>query len=92
MLASLDQGAAGPALQAHLPNYLTRYFADAGQTERLLGQVLQHRLVTLLGPGGSGKTRLAVQLAEQLAQPGQANTLPPGLMGPMEPARFSVLS
>ena len=55
------------------PGYLTRYFSDPQQFERLLGQVLAHRLVSLLGPGGSGKTRLAVNLVEQLGRPG---TLP----------------
>ncbi len=93
-LARQGQSAAGLALRATLPSYLTRYFADAGQSERLLAQVLQHRLVTLLGPGGSGKTRLAVHLAEQLAeeraeeraQPVHASALP------MAPADFSLLA
>ena len=78
--------ATGSAPRAHLPSYLTRYFADAGQCERLQAQVLQHRLVTLLGPGGSGKTRLAVQVAEQLAQPGPA----PG--GPQDATAFALLT
>ncbi|CAN5268480.1 hypothetical protein BH11PSE9_BH11PSE9_09970 [soil metagenome] len=49
-----------------LPVYLTRFFGREAQGARLRAEVLGHRLVTLLGPGGSGKTRLAVELAESL--------------------------
>ncbi len=52
-----------------LPNYLTRFFGADEQAVRLRGQVLAHRLVTLVGPGGSGKTRLAVELAHGLREP-----------------------
>lgn len=46
-----------------LPRYLTRYFTPPGRLEALAAQLPQHRLFTLIGPGGVGKTRLAVELA-----------------------------
>ncbi len=49
-----------------LPTYLTRVFGADEQAARLRGLVLAHRLVTLIGPGGSGKTRLAVEMAHSL--------------------------
>ena len=61
--------APSPAIQLRrnpLPIYLTRFFGRDADRERLRAEVLGHRLVTLLGPGGSGKTRLAVELAAAL--------------------------
>jgi predicted ATPase len=49
-----------------LPAYLTRFLGGQAQAARLRAQVLAQRLVTLTGPGGSGKTRLAVELAHAL--------------------------
>ena len=57
---------AGPAVPlggGTLPAYLTRFFGRDAEGARLRAEVLGHRLVTLLGPGGGGKTRLAVELA-----------------------------
>lgn len=51
---------------SRLPSYLTRLFGAEVPAARLQGQVLGHRLVTLLGPGGAGKTRLAVEVATVL--------------------------
>ncbi len=55
-----------PALRAALPVYLTRHFLPEQLRAAWLAEVAAHRLVTLLGPGGSGKTRLAVELAHAL--------------------------
>ena len=51
-----------------LPHYLTRIFGADSQAAALRAQVAEHRLVTLVGPGGSGKTRLAVELAHACAR------------------------
>lgn len=55
-----------PAADPPLPRYLTRLFGAEAAAARVRALVEQHRLVTLLGPGGSGKTRLAVEVAQQL--------------------------
>ncbi len=57
---------AGAAEQVSLPTYVTRMFGADAQAARLRELVLAHRLVTLIGPGGSGKTRLAVEMAHSL--------------------------
>lgn len=55
-----------PAHGAPLPAYLTRRFGAEIIQARLRAQVNCQRLVTLQGPGGSGKTRLAVEVAQAL--------------------------
>lgn len=52
-----------PSFATSLPRYLTRYFAPPGRLEALAARLPQQRLLTLIGPGGVGKTRLAVELA-----------------------------
>jgi predicted ATPase/class 3 adenylate cyclase/DNA-binding CsgD family transcriptional regulator len=55
------------AASQRLPVQLTRFVgrdADIAQVRQL---VAEHRLVTLTGAGGVGKTRLAIQIAGQLA-------------------------
>ncbi len=51
---------------APLPAYLTRLFGAEMAEARLRALVRGQRLVTLLGPGGCGKTRLAVEVAQAL--------------------------
>ncbi len=48
-----------------VPTYLTRAFGVDEQLALLRAQVQTQRLVTVLGPGGSGKTRLAAALATE---------------------------
>ena len=64
-VAESDPPASLPGLQAApaLPAYLTRCFGVERQVAGIRERLTAHRLVTLLGPGGSGKTRLAVELA-----------------------------
>jgi len=52
------------ALPTHrLPLYLTRFFGRQAERQKLAELVQANRLVTLTGPGGIGKTRLAVETA-----------------------------
>jgi predicted ATPase/DNA-binding SARP family transcriptional activator len=56
-----------PSMERHnLPASLTSFIGrerEIGEVTRLLGRV---RLVTLVGPGGCGKTRLAIEAAKRL--------------------------
>ena len=68
--------AAAPAA-LNLPHYLTPVFGADHNRQQLRLAVQAHRLVTLLGPGGHGKTRLAADLARELARP-PGDGAPPG--------------
>ena len=72
---------AHPALRSHfpplrsldvlpntLPAQLTSFVGRETELAELAGMVGEHRLVTLVGAGGCGKTRLAVQLAADVAE------------------------
>lgn len=52
-----------PTFATSLPRYLTRYFSPPGRLDAIAAQLPAQRLTTLIGPGGVGKTRLAVELA-----------------------------
>ena len=52
-----------PQASPVLPSYLTTFFGRGAEREQLRGLTAEHRLVTLHGAGGCGKTRLAVELA-----------------------------
>lgn len=61
-LRSLDQ------VPNNLPVMFTSFVGRRTQVAALRTQLSGSRLVTLTGPGGSGKTRLAAQTAAQLAE------------------------
>ena len=50
----------------NLPLQLTSFVGRADDIARVMQSLGDHRLVTLTGPGGSGKTRLALQVASEL--------------------------
>ncbi|MFI0895325.1 AfsR/SARP family transcriptional regulator [Streptomyces sp. NPDC020983] len=58
----LDRSAA-PAAQHDLPAQLTSFVGRGEELSAIGDQLARQRLVTLIGPGGAGKTRLAVQAA-----------------------------
>ncbi|MEO7152351.1 MAG: tetratricopeptide repeat protein [Burkholderiaceae bacterium] len=58
---------AAAAAASHLPQPLSSFVGRAGDLVALERLLQSHRLVTLVGPGGIGKTRLAVQAARQAA-------------------------
>jgi predicted ATPase/class 3 adenylate cyclase/DNA-binding NarL/FixJ family response regulator len=55
------------AVSEGLPLQLTSFVGRTAQIAQLSRLVAENRLVTLTGAGGSGKTRLAVQVAGQIA-------------------------
>jgi predicted ATPase/class 3 adenylate cyclase len=59
-LKSLD------ALPHNLPIQVTSFRGREGDLEDLKAHLVEHRLITLVGAGGVGKTRLAVQLGAEV--------------------------
>jgi predicted ATPase/tetratricopeptide (TPR) repeat protein len=58
------------ALHDGLPVYLTSLVGGAGPAQQIAALVRQHRLLSLRGTGGLGKTRLAVATARRLLADG----------------------
>ncbi|MEN8115180.1 MAG: BTAD domain-containing putative transcriptional regulator, partial [Actinomycetota bacterium] len=61
---SLDGAASSP--ETDLPSYLTSFIGRLDESLALSDALADHRLVTILGPGGAGKTRLASEVASSL--------------------------
>jgi predicted ATPase len=55
------------AVPGNLPVQVTSFVGRDDEVKKLIEQVRAHRLVTLTGVGGVGKTRLAVQLAGEFS-------------------------
>lgn len=61
--------AARPAMQA-LPAPVSTFVGRRRELTEVLSLLQEHRLVTLTGPGGSGKTRLALRAATDVSRRG----------------------
>ena len=61
-----QEATASTPWRTSLPSYWTRPFGQEATLAQLMPLLQDHRLVTVTGPGGMGKTRLAVALADQL--------------------------
>jgi predicted ATPase/DNA-binding CsgD family transcriptional regulator len=61
-----DQATAHPAVRHNLPQPTTSFVGRADEVRAVRDLFGRHRLVTLAGPGGAGKTRLAVEVAQLL--------------------------
>jgi predicted ATPase/class 3 adenylate cyclase len=53
--------------KAHVPPRPTTFIGRRAELDALRELVRSHHLVTLVGPGGTGKTRLSMELAEEAA-------------------------
>ncbi|GAB2830927.1 hypothetical protein GCM10022221_32140 [Actinocorallia aurea] len=68
ILAQEEQVEAAPVAVSkprgrNLPHALSRFVGRSGEPARVEALLAEHRLVTLTGPGGIGKTRLALETA-----------------------------
>jgi len=52
----------------NLPSAVTSFVGREGELQALKERMLGRRLITVLGPGGTGKTRLAVQVATEVGR------------------------
>jgi len=80
-----------PSVPGNLPEPLSRFLGRDAELEQVGEAIASSRLVTLIGPGGVGKTRLAVEAAARLREqhPGGtwlASPIPKGSPRP-RPAR-----
>jgi DNA-binding SARP family transcriptional activator len=67
LLASARAGVAGQVGGGVLPAWLTSFVGREAEVASLARLLRQHRLVTVVGAGGTGKTRLAVETARVVA-------------------------
>jgi predicted ATPase/DNA-binding CsgD family transcriptional regulator len=56
-----------PGPKHNLPVPVTRFFGREAEILQLKERLAEHRLVTLIGSGGVGKTRLSLRAAEEVA-------------------------
>ncbi len=68
--ASVTVGPWSDAAISSLPLPLTSFVGRAKELEEIASLVREHRFVTITGPGGTGKTRMAVRVSIELSDAG----------------------
>jgi predicted ATPase/DNA-binding SARP family transcriptional activator len=76
---------------AQLPLALTSFVGRERETEQLRDLLTRSRLATLTGPGGSGKTRLAVETARSMPNVWLVELAPHGVATEVAPAILAAL-
>ncbi len=66
--------------RTNLPAQLTSFVGREDEVSRAGKALAAYRLVTLVGPGGAGKTRLATEVAAQVAAVGVGELAPDGVL------------
>nr|WP_221308445.1 BTAD domain-containing putative transcriptional regulator [Nocardiopsis mwathae] len=56
------------AAVTRLPHVMTSFIAREDEVRDAVGQLCRERLVTLIGPGGAGKTRLSIETGARFAE------------------------
>ncbi len=56
------------AARPHLPRQLTSFVGREGELEKVVGLLTSARLVTLTGVGGTGKTRLSMEVGTRVSE------------------------
>ena len=69
-----------------LPVHLTSFIGRRTTIELVVDRLSAHRLVSLVGPGGCGKTRLAIEVARQPGSRGPGRACFVDLSGLSNPA------
>lgn len=65
-MAKVDAGVSAIDARTNLPAPLTRFIGRQDELRSVIEHVQSHRLVTLTGSGGVGKTRLAIEAGAQM--------------------------
>ena len=76
------------ALMAQLPKYVTTFIGREAEQSTLGSALEVSRFVTLVGPGGVGKTRLVSNLVQRLAKRFPEGVFFADLAGVSDPAEF----
>ena len=66
MILLQDDALAAPGSRSRAPTYATSFVGRESEVEQLLEALRQGRAVTLVGPAGAGKTRLAAEVVARL--------------------------
>jgi len=63
-----DEAAEKTEVQTNLPSLLTTFIGREKELSEIIQLIGEHRLVTLTGPGGIGKTRLSIKVGSQILE------------------------